>query len=106
MIEVKEYQAQNGKNYYQEWLETLDKLTLAKVLKHVRKLSKGLGHLRAVEGKLWELKIDLGPGYRVYFYRKGNELIVLLAGSDKSQQERTFNLARRLIKKIEKEESA
>src|SRR6266540_1974556 len=101
MIEVKEYQAKNGKNYYREWLDTLDKQTLATVLKHVRKLSLGLGYLRAIEGKLWELKIDVGPGYRVHFYRKGNKLIVLLAGSDKSQQERTFALARRLIKEIE-----
>ena len=103
MPEVIPYRANNGRNYFEEWLETLDKVTLAKVLQHVRKLNVGLGLLKPLGGKLWELKIDLGPGYRVYFYRKGNETVILLAASAKIDQDRTIALARKLIKEMENE---
>jgi putative addiction module killer protein len=67
----------------------------------VKKLTLGLGLHKNLGSKLWELKIDVGPGYRVYFYKDGLQIILLLAGSDKSGQKRTIELARSLIKEIE-----
>ena len=63
----------------------------------------GIGWQKNLGEKLMELKIDAGPGYRVYFYRDGDEVILLLAGSPKKTQERTIRLCRKLIKEIEEE---
>jgi putative addiction module killer protein len=98
---LRSYVAANGKCYYDEWINSLDRTVKFKVLRDVKKLTVGLGLLKHLGQKLWELKIDDGPGYRVYFYRDGLEIILLLAGSDKSGQKRTIELARGLIKEIE-----
>jgi putative addiction module killer protein len=61
-----------------------------------------LGHLgkhRVLEHKLTELKIDKGPGYRVYVTRLGNQFFVLLAGGDKSTQKSDIKLAQSLVEK-------
>ena len=97
------YTARNGKDYYNEWLSALDDRTRARVLRQLEKLERGIGYQKPLENKLWELVIELGPGYRVYFTKDGDEIIVVLAGSDKSQQKRTIALARKLIKEIEED---
>lgn len=48
-----------------------------------------------------ELKIDVGPGYRVYFTRRGSELIILLAGGDKSSQQRDIASAVEMARNLE-----
>jgi putative addiction module killer protein len=52
-------------------------------------------------GDVGELKIDFGPGYRVYFKRRGEELILLLIGGDKSIQRRDIESALRMAKEVE-----
>jgi putative addiction module killer protein len=100
------YLARNGKNYYDEWIESLDRNVRFDVLAQVKKLAIGLGIQKNLGEKLWELKIEEGPGYRAYFYRDGAEVILLLAGSDKKRQERTITLARHLIQEIEEQKRA
>jgi putative addiction module killer protein len=89
------------KNYYDEWIESLDRNVRFDVLPQVKKLAVGLGFQKNLGEKLWELKIDEGPGYRVYFVHDGAKVILLLAGSDKKRQSRTIKLARKLIQEIE-----
>ena len=70
------------------WLEGVKDLrTQTIIARRIDRLEFGLfGHTRDLGQKLQELKIDYGPGYRVYFTIRGRELIVLLCGGDKSSQ--------------------
>lgn len=65
----------------------------------IRRLSLGNpGDVKPVGGGVSELRIDYGPGYRVYFMQRGSELIVLLGGGDKRHQERDIAKAKVLAK--------
>ena len=66
----------------------------------IRRLSLGnFGDAKFFEG-IGELRVDYGPGYRVYFVQRGSELVVLLAGGDKISQRRDIAGALRLAKEI------
>jgi putative addiction module killer protein len=73
---------------FDEWLKALRDLKgRARVDMRIRRLADGNpGDVRPVGKGVSELRIDTGPGYRVYFAAKGKEIIVLLAGGDKSTQ--------------------
>jgi len=75
---------------YRQWLDALrDEAAKARIAARARRLEAGLfGNTRSVGGGVSELKLDFGPGYRVYFGRKRNRLILLLCGGDKSTQRR------------------
>jgi putative addiction module killer protein len=59
------------------------------------------GDVKLLEGGISELRIDYGPGYRVYFTRRGNQLIILLAGGDKTTQNNDIQKAKKLAEEIE-----
>lgn len=56
----------------------------------------GLGDIKYLGDKVSELRLDFGPGYRVYFVRRGFDLVILLGGSVKSDQERAIERAKRV----------
>jgi putative addiction module killer protein len=60
-----------------------------------------LGDWKYVEGDVSEMRVDVGPGYRLYFTRRGHLLIVMLAGGDKSSQKRDIKRAQRIVKYLE-----
>ena len=71
------------------------------IVKRVRKMSSGsLGKVRSLDSGLFEAKIDYGPGFRLYFVNRGQRIIVLLCGGDKSTQTRDIKRARELAKEI------
>ena len=83
---------------FANWLDNLhDIQARARVLVRIERLAVGLaGDVKPVGSGVSELRIDYGPGYRVYFKRKGREIIVLLAGGDKKTQARDIRTALRL----------
>ena len=83
---------------FQGWLVSLaDGRARTKVLSRMSNMSLGnVGPCKAVGGGVSESKIDYGPGYRVYFVSRATRVIVLLAGGDKSTQQRDIRRARAL----------
>jgi putative addiction module killer protein len=59
------------------------------------------GDARSVGEGVRELRIDYGPGYRVYFVQRGQEIVILLCGGDKGSQARDIELARRMAKDLQ-----
>ena len=88
MIELWHYRLRNGRDPFGEWLSGLrDMNTRAKVEVRLGRLERGLfGDCEPIGDGLSELRIDWGPGYRVYFGREGKALILLLCGGDKGKQ--------------------
>ena len=73
---------------FAEWIDSLrDTAGRARIQVRIERMAQGLlGDVKPVGQGVSELRIDCGPGYRVYFTKRGRELIVLLAGGDKSTQ--------------------
>ncbi|MCY3823440.1 MAG: type II toxin-antitoxin system RelE/ParE family toxin [Nitrospinae bacterium] len=96
MIEVRQT------DQYARWFEKLrDKRAKARINTRIRRLSLGNpGDVRAVGYGVSELRIDYGPGYRIYFVQRGQSVVILLAGGDKSTQARDILRARNLAREL------
>jgi putative addiction module killer protein len=84
---------------FERWLRKLpDAVAKRRIAFRLQRLAFGhAGDAKALGGGLWELREHTGPGYRVYFVRRGEEVIVLLAGGTKQSQKRDIDAARRAI---------
>ncbi len=87
---------------YRDWINALrDRAGRARIQVRVDRLVHGNpGQYRNLTDGVSELKIDFGPGYRVYYTERGGEIIVLLAGGDKSSQQQDIKMAIALAKKL------
>jgi putative addiction module killer protein len=84
-----EYLDEDGRSPFGLWRAELHAVGRAKVTTALLRLAHGnTSHVKAVGGGVSELKIDFGPGYRVYFGRDGEALVILLAGGTKKRQQR------------------
>ena len=94
MIEIRET------DVFSSWLQALrDSRAKAKIAARIQRLAFGNpGDVRPVGEGIRELRIPYGPGYRVYYVQRGNILIVLLCGGDKSTQVKDIKLAHKLAK--------
>ncbi|MQP68065.1 type II toxin-antitoxin system RelE/ParE family toxin [Niveispirillum sp. SYP-B3756] len=83
---------------FTDWLDGLrDRQARARILVRLARLAEGnAGDVKSVGGGIAELRIDYGPGYRVYLTQRGGVLVILLAGGDKTTQDRDIAKARRL----------
>jgi putative addiction module killer protein len=94
------------KKPFSEWLNGLkDKRTKARLLARLTKVELGnFGDTKLLKGAngIWELREDFGPGYRSYYSRRGGKIILLLAGADKSDQDRTIDKAKEYLADYER----
>ena len=90
---------------FTEWLGSLkDGLTKRRLVARLHKAQLGnLGDTKPVGQGISELRIDHGPGYRIYFMKRGSTIIILLCGGDKSSQTNDIQTAKRLAAEWSKE---
>jgi len=86
---------------FRDWLDGLaDGRAAARIAQRLVRLESGLfGDVKFFEG-IGEMRVDYGPGYRIYFVRQGEVVVLLLWGGDKSTQRRDIMRARRIAKEI------
>ena len=96
MLEIRKTEA------YARWIDNLrDLQARARVQVRIERLAAGNpGDVKAVGEGVSELRIDYGPGYRVYFTKRGRKLVILLAGGDKTTQSADIKVALRLARNL------
>ena len=95
MMEVRIYVDARGQAPFEQWLAALkDSRGRAQIRARLERVRAGnFGDCKALRDGVQELRLDLGPGYRVYLSRQGAVLVLLLCGSDKSGQDRAIRQA-------------
>lgn len=90
---------------YDVWFDSIpDKVTRNRITARIKRIEQGnLGDTKSVGGGVSEMRLDFGPGYRLYFTRRGLELIILLCGGDKSSQKRDIKRAQTLAARLDTE---
>ena len=89
MVEVREYLDPRGRSPFAEWFDGLNAQAAAKVIAAVTRIGSGnFSNVKGVGAGVYEYKIDFGPGYRVYFGKDGETLVILLGGGTKKRQHR------------------
>jgi putative addiction module killer protein len=102
-VEVRQYQTVDGRIPVAAWLDHLDDRTArARILARIDRLSEGLrGDCKSLRGGIYELRIDYGPGYRVYYAQDVAKLILLLCAGTKRTQTKDIEKAREYWKEYE-----
>ena len=91
---IREYEDERGSSPYRQWLDILDLVARARIQARVLRVESGnLGDHKPVGSGVMELRLDFGPGYRVYFGLDGADLVLLLVGGDKGSQRRDISRA-------------
>jgi putative addiction module killer protein len=108
MVEVCEYVDSRGRVPYRDWVVKLDTSTRARIIVAVLRMEHGnFSAAKAVGSGLSELRLDFGPGYRIYFGKDGERLVILLGGGTKRRQQADIDAAHALwaeYKKRKREE--
>ena len=94
MIDVREYNDREGRSPYAAWFDRLNAQAAAKVATGLTRLAQGnFSNVKGVGSGVFEYRIDFGPGYRVYFGKDGDRLVILLGGGTKKRQQQDINTA-------------
>jgi len=93
-ITVQEYLTEDGKSPFARWFEGLDAIAAAKVAASLYRLEQGnFSKVKGVGSGVYESKIHFGPGYRVYFGKDGEKIVILLGGGSKKRQNSDISAA-------------
>jgi putative addiction module killer protein len=100
MIEVREYLTADGRSPFAVWLHELcDRQARTRIMVRLNRLRLGnFGDCKSVGEGVFELRMPFGPGYRVYFGRDGESIVLLLCGGDKSTQSADIERAKQYWK--------
>lgn len=94
-MEIAEYLSEDGKSPFAKWYDGLPAIAAAKVRVFLLRMEQGnLANTKSVGQGVRETRIDFGPGYRVYFGKDGDRLIILLAGGTKKRQQKDIENAK------------
>jgi len=94
MTDVREYLDRQDRNPYKLWFDRLNSQAAAKVATALTRLALGnVSNVKGVGSGVFELRIDFGPGYRVYFGKDGERLVILLGGGTKKRQQHDIDAA-------------
>jgi putative addiction module killer protein len=93
--DVRHYLTPSGRDVFGEWVTRLkDRVGRAHILKRIDRLEGGnFGDHRSVGEGVWELRVHIGPGYRVYYGEEGRTLVLLLCGGDNKSHSKDIRLA-------------
>jgi putative addiction module killer protein len=96
-LKIKEYISVSGKNYFRLWLEDQESAVKAKIQARLFRVELGnLGDHKSVGNGVFELRIQFGPGFRIYFGKEKGEIILLLIAGNKSSQHSDIKRAKNL----------
>jgi putative addiction module killer protein len=108
VILVRQFIDRHGRNPYERWFENLESTVRARITVALTKLEGGnFSSAKGVGQGVSELRLDFGPGYRIYFGRDGETVVILLGGGTKKRQQADIKAARMLwleYKKQKREE--
>ena len=95
MLQVVHYETGSGIDVYQEWLDGLrDRSTRVRITRWIDRIVQGnFGDHKFERDGVWALRLDFGPGYRVYYSKTGETVVLSLCGGDKSTQNRDIDRA-------------
>jgi putative addiction module killer protein len=94
MLTVREFLERDGSSPFARWFANLDAIAAAKITTAVLRLESGnFSNVKGVGAGVFEYRIDFGPGYRIYFGKDGDTLVILLAGGTKKGQDRDIATA-------------
>ncbi|WP_236235014.1 type II toxin-antitoxin system RelE/ParE family toxin [Pseudomonas tohonis] len=98
MYEIRRALSANGIDIYQRWLDSIrDRKAVLKIMTRVDRAEQGnFGVHRSVGSGVYEMVIDYGPGYRVYYAQAGTEIVILLGGGTKDLQQNDIDQAKEL----------
>lgn len=103
LFTIKEYLCPDGISYFGRWFERLNAMAASKVRVALARLEMGnFSNVKSLGAGVWEIKIDYGPGYRVYYGKEGEKIVILLAGGIKKTQQRDINKAQDLWSEFKK----
>ena len=94
--DINVYETGNGKEPYTEWVESLDQTASARIDARLTRIEKNgnRGDCEPVGDGVFELKLDFGPGYRIYFGYETDKMLILLLGGYKKGQQKNIDKAR------------
>ncbi len=97
MIAIRQYIDRAGRNPFERWFDDLDDLTQARITVALDRLERNnTSAAKSVGSGVSELRLDFGPGYRIYFGWDGETLVILLGGGTKKRQQNDIDSAKRL----------
>ena len=102
-IAVREFVDDSGISPFDKWFNELNAQAAAKVAANLARTASGnFSNSKSISGGVYELRIDFGPGYRVYFGKDGEKIIILLGGGTKKKQSVDIERAHDLWKEYKK----
>jgi len=94
LYRIFEYEDTSGRSPFKAWFDALDAQAAAKINVALARLAQGnASNVKGVGGGVLEVRLDFGPGYRIYFGRDGHDVVILLGGGTKRRQQQDIEAA-------------